>query len=216
MKIQIFQHLPTLPKAGIFCPSPILCVAFRAFIPDRSVFRCFPLPCLSMFRPLVLMHKSAHSAAHPAAPPNHACAPHTPIHSTPAYRHPPPHFPHKATTRQRQGAARPPPPLYSHHSPEPRSCHTHHHTCRFTVPPHTSTHRPASCTGHQTPAPGTAHPPPALYSLPLPHTALARRTRQFTAHPHTNTHRPTSHTGHQPPAPGTAHPHPPLYSLLLL
>ena len=78
MKIQIFQHLPTLPKAGIFCPLPILCVAFRAFIPDRSAFRCSPLPCLSMFRPLVPMHKSAHSAAHPAAPPNHACAPHRP------------------------------------------------------------------------------------------------------------------------------------------
>ena len=75
MKIQIFQHLPTLPKAGIFCLSPILCVAFRTFIPERSAFRCFPLPCLSMFRPLVPMHKSAHPVTHPAAPLSHRLPP---------------------------------------------------------------------------------------------------------------------------------------------
>lgn len=124
MKIQIFQHLPALPKAGIFCPLPILCVAFRTFIPDRSAFRCFPLPCLSMFRPLVPMHKSAHSATHPAAPPSHAPA--TPI-TTPAAsqypRIPAPTapLPAQATRRQRQGAAHPPPTLYSHHSPTHQS-----------------------------------------------------------------------------------------------
>lgn len=106
MRIQIFQHLPALPKAGIFRPLPILCVAFRAFIPDRSAFRCFPLPCLSMFRPFVPMHKSAHSAAQPAAPPGHAPA--TPI-TTPAAsqypRIPAPTAPlhAQATGRQHQG-----------------------------------------------------------------------------------------------------------------
>lgn len=113
MKIQIFQHLPALPKAGIFRSLPILCVAFRTFIPDRSVFHCSPLPCLSMFRPLVPMHKSAHSAAQPAAPPSHAPAtpittpaasqcPHTPAPAVPLHA--------QTTTRQRQGAAPTPPP----------------------------------------------------------------------------------------------------------
>ena len=104
MKIQIFQHLPTLPKAGIFCSLPILCVAFRTFIPERSVFRCFPLPCLSMFRPLVPMHKSAHSVTHPAAPPSHACASHTPITPQfPAHQHPPSRFTHRPSDASTKG-----------------------------------------------------------------------------------------------------------------
>lgn len=161
MKIQIFQHLPTLPKAGIFCPSPILCVSFRAFIPDRSVFRCFPLPCLSMFCPLVPMHKSAHSSAHPAAPPSYAPA--TPI-TTPAasqYPHTPAPtvpLPAQATTRQHQGQHAHSQHCTACHAPKPHS-HANH-----TAHPHTSTHRPASRTGHQTPAPKGS---PPLYSLLL-------------------------------------------------
>ena len=128
MKIHIFQHLPTLPKAGIFCSSPILCVAFQTFIPERSAFRCFPLPCLSMFRPLVPMHKSALSAAQPAAPPSHAPATpdhhtHTNSQHTLTHRHPLPHFPHRPSDASAKGAAHPPPALCS--LPLPRAALTH-------------------------------------------------------------------------------------------
>lgn len=161
MIIQIFQHLPTLPKAGIFCPLPILCVAFLAFIPDRSVSHCFPLSCLSMFRPLVPMHKSAHSAAHPAAPPSRTLTPHTNSQHTPTHRHPPSHFPHRPPDASAKGQRTHPQHCTACHAPNPHS-HANH-----TAHPHTSTRRPASRTGHRTPAPGAAHPHPPLYSLLL-------------------------------------------------
>ena len=141
MKTQIFQHLPTLPKAGIFCPLPILCVAFRAFIPDRSVFRCSPLPCLSMFRPLVPMHKSAHSAAQPAAPPGHAPA--TPDHHTRQSQCP--CIPAPTTLLHAQG----------HQTPAPGGSMPPHHYAAITPPHRTRTpHTPIT---PQSPA--YQHPP---------------------------------------------------------
>ena len=145
MKIQIFQHLPTLPKAGIFRSLPILCVSFRAFIPDRSAFRCSPLPCLSMFRSLVPMHKSAHPVTHPAAPPSHAPA--TPI-TTPAASQcphtpaPAAALPAQATTRQRQGATHTPGAVQPLLPGAALARHTRHHAaCRFSQP-HTPAKKP--------------------------------------------------------------------------
>lgn len=158
MKIQIFQHLPTLPKAGIFCLLPILCVAFRTFIPDRSAFRCSPLPCLSMFRPLVPMHKSAHPVTHPAAPPSHAPA--TPI-TTPAasqYPHTPAPtvpLPAQATTRQHQGQRTP----------------LRHYTA--ITPPHRTL----------TPHTNSQHTPTPAPTAPLPHRPPDASTRDSTPTP---------------------------------
>lgn len=64
-------------------------------------FPLFPLPCLSMFRPLVPMHKSALSATQPAAPPSHAPA--TPHHHTCR-------FTAQSPARQHQGQHATPPP----------------------------------------------------------------------------------------------------------
>ena len=130
MIIQIFQHLPTLPKAGIFCPLPILCVAFRAFIPDRSVFRCSLSPvflcsvpssrCINPHTLLrtpplprtMLAHRTGHQtpaprgstptpgAVQPATPPIRTHTPITPHIPTPAPTVP---LPAQATGRQHQG-----------------------------------------------------------------------------------------------------------------
>ena len=186
MKIQIFQHLPTLPKAGIFRPLPILCVAFRAFIPDRSVFRCSPLPCLSMFCPLVPMHKSAHPVTHSAAPPNHACAPHTPI--TPVTVQSSPH----TSTRRRtsrtgyhppaSGAAHRPPPPYSHHSPTPHShaVHANHTVPRTPTPavplPAQATRRQRQMGQHTHSRHCTAITPP--HCTPTPHMPITPQSSQ--------------------------------------
>ena len=185
MKIQIFQHLPDLPKAGIFCPSPILCVAFRTFIPDRSVFHCFPLSCLSMFRPLVSMHKSAHPVTHPAAPPSHAPA--TPDHHTRQSQCNPLHtpaptapLPAQATRRQRQGAAHPPPALYS--LPRPQAALSHH-THQFTAHSHT-------------PAPAAPLPTQAIRRQ---HQGQRTRTRRYTAYCFSKPHTPAK----KPPPPHT-------------
>ena len=194
MKIQIFQHLPSLPKAGIFCSLPILCVAFRAFIPDRSVSRCFPLPCLSMFRPLVPMHKSAHSVTHPAAPPSHAPA--TPHHHTRQSQCNPLHIPApaaalpaQATTRQHQEqrtdlrrhiATTPPHRTHTPYTPiTPSPAHQH--------PPSRFPHRPldASTRWGSTPTPATVQPS-------LPHTALPHRTCRLHPNPHSRSAHPPS------------------------
>lgn len=166
MKIQIFQHLPALPKAGIFCPSPILCVAFRAFIPDRSVFRCFPLPCLSMFRPLVPMHKSAHSATHPAAPPSRTLTPHTNSQHTltPTPTAP---LPAQAIRRQHQGqrtrtrrctATAPPShaPATPITTPAASQCNPPHTSIRGSTPPR----HHAACRFSQPHTPAKKPPPP--------------------------------------------------------
>ena len=191
MKIQIFQHLPALPKAGIFCPLPILCVAFRTFIPDRSVFRCSPLPCLSMFRPLIPMHKSAHPVTHPAAPPSHAPA--TPI-TTPAAsqypRTPTPTapLPAQATGRQHQGGSAPTPAAVQPTRPRAaltRRTRASHRTAAHQHPP------PHVRTGHQTPAPRDSAPTPSTVQPATP--------------PHTNPH---SRSAHLPSPSSYSHPPP--------
>lgn len=110
-------------KGRNFLPLPILCVAFRTFIPDRSVSRCFPLPCLSMFRPLVPMHKSAHSAAQPAAPPSHAPA--TPHHHTRQSQCNPLHIPAPAAALPAQATTR-----------QHQEQRTHSRHCTAITPPH--------------------------------------------------------------------------------
>lgn len=146
MKIQIFQHLPTLPKAGIFCPLPILCVAFRAFIPDRSAFRC-------SLSPVFLC----------SAPSSRCINPHTLLRT---------------------------PPLPPSHAPATPD----HHTRQSHRPPHTNTRRPASCTGHQTPAPRGSMPTPGAVQPPLPHTPILTADRRIRPrHHHTAT--PAPYTG---------------------
>ena len=146
MRIQIFQHLPALPKAGIFRPLPILCVAFRAFIPDRSAFRC-------SLSPVFLC----------SVPSSRCINPHTLSRTPPLPRAT--LLPHPTTT-----------PAASQRNPL-----------------HTYTRRPTSHTGHRTPAPGTAHPPPTLYSHHS-HTPILTADRRIRPrHHHTAT--PTPYTG---------------------
>lgn len=186
MKIQIFQHLPALPKAGIFCPSPILCVTFRAFIPDRSVFRCFPLPCLSMFRPLVPMHKSAHSVTHPAAPPSHAPA--TPI-TTPAASQcphtlaPAAALPAQATTRQHQ-EQRTCPRRCTATAPRSRTLTPHtklQHTPTHRHPPPHFPHRPSGASARDSTPPRHhaacrfSQPHTPAKKPPPPHTQASKK-----------------------------------------
>lgn len=123
MIIQIFQHLPALPKAGIFRPLPILCVAFRAFIPDRSVFRCSLSPVFLCSVPssrCINPHTLSRTPPLPRATLLPHPSPHLPLHSTPAYQHPPPRFPHRPSDARTRDSA-PAPPPYSHHSPTPQS-----------------------------------------------------------------------------------------------
>ena len=168
MRIQIFQHLPTLPKAGIFCPLPILCVAFRTFIPDRSVFRCSLSPVFLCSVPssrCINPHTLSRTQPLPRATLLPHPSPHPPLHSTPAYQHPPPRFQHRPPDASAKGQ------------------HAHSRRCTATAPrsrthtphtnsQHTPTHRhPPSHfrTGHQTPAPGTAHPPRCYTATTPPH-----------------------------------------------
>ena len=168
MKIQIFQHLPVFPKAGIFRPSPILCVAFQTFIPDRSAFRCSLSPVFLCSVPssrCINPHTLSRTPPLPRATLLPRPSPHLPLHSViPCIPTPAAPLPAQATGRQHQEAVcrltTMQPSL-----PHTALAHLTHQSHRN--PPHTDTHRPASRTGHQTPAPGAAHPPPPLYSLLL-------------------------------------------------
>lgn len=203
MKIQIFQHLPGFPKAGIFRSLPILCVAFQTFIPERSAFRCFPLPCLSMFRPLVLMHKSAHPVTHSAAPPSHAPATLTATPAASQYpRIPAPSapLPHRLPAASTRGSTPTPPPCSMPLFTAARSCHTR--------PPHPPLHSVIPC------IPTPTAPLPAQATR-RQHQGQRTHSRRCTAT--TPPHRTrTPHTPITPQSPAYQHPPPPLYSLLLL
>ena len=163
MKIQIFQHLPTLPKAGIFCPLPILCVAFRAFIPDRNVFRCSLSPvflCSAPSSRCINPHTLSRTPPLPRATLLPHPSPHLPLHSTPAYRHPPPRFQHRppdASTRDSTPAPDAVQPLLP-------GAALSRHTPIHSTPPHTGTRRPASHTRLPPASSRDSAPTPLLYS----------------------------------------------------
>lgn len=144
MRIQIFQHLPALPKAGIFRPLPILCVAFRAFIPDRSVFRCSLSPVFLCSVPssrCINPHTLSRTPPLPRATLLPHPSPHLPLHSTPAYQHPP-HFQHRPPDDSAKGQhTRPRRCTATAPRSRTRTPPRHHAACRFSQP-HTPAKKP--------------------------------------------------------------------------